>query len=178
MHFPFNGDESFAKRLDADDPLHAFRSQFHMPRTPEGKDQIYLCGNSLGLQPIAVRAFIEEELRDWAELGVEGHFRAKHPWMPYHELLTVQSASVVGALPIEVVVMNTLTVNLHLLMVSFYRPVSERYKIIIEEKAFPSDQYAAASQLRVHGFDPADGLVEIPLDADGRFSTASALDTI
>ncbi|MFZ1731261.1 MAG: kynureninase [Bacteroidota bacterium] len=175
---PFSGGEAFAKQMDREDPLREFRAQFHIPHTPEGKEQIYFCGNSLGLQPVGTRAFIEEELRDWAEFGVEGHFRAKNPWMAYHELLTAQSAAIVGALPIEVVVMNTLTVNLHLLMVSFYRPTTARYKIIIEEKAFPSDQYAAASQLRVHGFDPTDGVIEIPLDENGRFSTEAALETI
>ncbi len=174
----FNDGEAFAVRMDDADPLGGFRAQFHIPRSPGGEDQIYLCGNSLGLQPVAARDFVEQELRDWAELGVEGHFHAKHPWMPYHETLTEQTARIVGALPVEVVTMNTLTVNLHLLMVSFYRPTASRYKIIIEEKAFPSDQYAAASQLRFHGFDPADGVVEIPMDADGHFSTDAALATI
>ncbi|MBE0644468.1 MAG: kynureninase [Bacteroidetes bacterium] len=174
----FGIDHAYALRMDEADPLRGFRAQFHAPRTPEGKDQIYLCGNSLGLQPVNTRAYIEEELRDWADLGVEGHFRAKHPWMPYHELLTSQTARIVGALPVEVVTMNTLTVNLHLLMVSFYRPTPGRHKIIIEEKAFPSDQYAVASQLRVHGYDPVEGVVEIPLDADGRFSTDTVLTTI
>jgi kynureninase len=174
----FDGDEAFASRMDNADPLRAFRAQFHIPRSTGGGEQVYLCGNSLGLQPIAARGHIEQELRDWAELGVEGHFRAKHPWLSYHEALAEQTARIVGALPMEVVTMNTLTVNLHLLMVSFYRPTAPRYKIIIEEKAFPSDQYAAASQLRFHGFDPADGIVEIPLHADGQFSTERALETI
>ncbi len=180
MHTPiqFSDDRASAVRMDAADPLRSYRAEFHIPQTPEGEDQIYLCGKSLGLQPVNARTYVEEELRDWAALGVEGHFRAAHPWMPYHELLTRQTADIVGALPVEVVTMNTLTVNLHLLMVSFYRPTPARHKIIIEEKAFPSDQYAVASQLRVHGFDPVEGVVEIPLDDAGRFSTDAVLETI
>ncbi len=180
MHTPisFSDDRSFALRQDEADPLRDFRARFHIPRSSDGQEQIYLCGNSLGLQPLRTRDYIEEELEAWAELGVEGHFRARHPWMRYHEFLTRQTAEIVGALPSEVVTMNTLTVNLHLLMVSFYRPTADRYKIIIEEKAFPSDQYAVASQLRVHGFDAATGVVEIPLDSVGRFSTDTVLSTI
>src|SRR6185312_6079854 len=116
------------------------------------KAWVYLTGNSLGLQPKKVRKYIDEELNDWADLGVEGHLHAKHPWLPYHENLTAQTARLVGAKPLEVVVMNTLSVNLHLMMVSFYRPTKSRYKIIIEGGAFPSDQYAVASQARFHGF--------------------------
>jgi kynureninase len=174
----FEDDRSFATRLDDTDPLRGYRTQFHIPRGPDGGDMLYFCGNSLGLQPRTVRQYIDEELRDWAELGVEGHFRAKHPWMPYHELLTGQTAAIVGALPVEIVTMNTLTVNLHLLMVSFYRPTPGRWKIIIEEKAFPSDQYAVASQLHAHGYDPVTGVVEIPLDREGRFHADAALETI
>ena len=171
-------DRGFATQMDQADPLGEYRALFLIPPAPDGGETIYLCGNSLGLQPVAARAYIDEELRDWAALGVEGHVRAKHPWTPYHELLTAQTARLVGALPIEVVTMNTLTVNLHLLMVSFYRPTPARWKIIIEEKAFPSDQYAAASQLHAHGFDPITGVVEIPLDAEGRFSTDAVIETI
>ena len=122
---------------------------------------VYLCGHSLGLQPKTAAAYIEQELSDWAQLGVEGHFHAKNPWMPYHRLLTEQTAELVGAKPIEVVVMNSLTVNLHLMMVSFYRPTRERHKIVVERGAFPSDQYAVKSQIRFHGFDPATSLIEL-----------------
>jgi len=174
---PLNNRE-YATHMDADDPLRHFRGQFHLPLTPEGEPQIYFCGNSLGLQPKNAKQYVEEELQDWASLGVEGHFRARHPWMPYHELLREQTAALVGALPQEVVVMNTLTVNLHLLMVSFYRPTQERWRIITEEKAFPSDQYAVASQARFHGFDPENAIVEIPLGEDGRFSSDTIFETI
>lgn len=174
----FDSEPGCAERLDDVDPLRAFRSQFHIPHGPDDREVLYFCGNSLGLQPRGVRQYVEEELRAWAELGVEGHARAKHPWTPYHELLTAQTARIVGALPEEIVTMNTLTVNLHLLMVSFYQPTSSRWKIIIEEKAFPSDQYAVASQLRFHGFDPIAGVIEIPLDAQGQYGTERALETI
>lgn len=150
-----------ARELDREDPLAGLRERFHIPKTEKGEDCIYLCGNSLGLQPVSTRAALLQELEDWRTLGVEGHFQAKNPWMPYHEFLTESYARLVGALPSEVVAMNSLTVNLHLLMVSFYRPTSERYKIIIEGGAFPSDQYAVKSQLEFHGFDPEDGLVEL-----------------
>jgi kynureninase len=122
---------------------------------------LYFTGNSLGLQPRATRAFIEQELKDWESLGVEGHFHAKNPWMPYHEFVTEQMAKIVGAKSIETVAMNSLTVNLHLLMVSFYRPTRERHKIVIEAGAFPSDQYAVKSQIKFHGFEPADSLIEL-----------------
>jgi kynureninase len=122
---------------------------------------VYLCGHSLGLQPNTAGSYIEQELKEWARLGVEGHFQASNPWMPYHRLLTEQTAALVGARPIEVVVMNSLTVNLHLMMVSFYRPTSARHKIVVERGAFPSDQYAVKSQIRFHGFDPASSLIEL-----------------
>ena len=118
-----------------------------------------MCGNSLGCQPKTVAAYIDQELKDWAKLGVEGHFDAQHPWMPYHEFLTQQMATVVGAKPSEVVVMNTLSVNLHLMMVSFYKPTKDRFKIVIEKDAFPSDRYAVESQLKHHGFDPETSLL-------------------
>src|ERR1700689_5009310 len=143
------------------DPLAPFRNRFHIPKTPDGSDCVYLCGHSLGLQPKSARAYIEQELRDWERLGVEGHFHAKSPWMPYHEILAAPTARLVGALPSEVVVMNSLTVNLHLMMVSFYRPTATRHKIVIEGSAFPSDQYAVQSQLKFHGFDPATSLMEL-----------------
>jgi kynureninase len=157
----YREDERFAKEMDATDPLVKFRERFHIPKKKDGSDMLYFCGNSLGLQPKTVRAFVEQELSDWEKLGVEGHFHAKNPWMPYHELLTEKMARVVGAKPVEVVVMNTLTVNLHLMMVSFYRPTQKRFKIVIEGNAFPSDQYAVKSQLKFHGFDPKDALIEL-----------------
>jgi kynureninase len=147
--------------LDANDPLKHYREQFHIPRTAQGRECIYLCGNSLGLQPKRTAVAIVQELTDWQNLGVEGHFHAKNPWMPYHEFLTNSYARLVGAKPIEVVAMNTLTVNLHLLMVSFYQPTPERHKILIEGHAFPSDRYAVESQIRFHGFDPAMSLIAL-----------------
>jgi kynureninase len=122
---------------------------------------VYLCGHSLGLQPKSVNSYVEQELEDWKRFAVDAHFQARNPWMPYHETLTDPTARLVGALPIEVVVMNTLTVNLHLMLVSFYRPTRERNKILIEANAFPSDQYALKSQIRYHGCDPASSLIEI-----------------
>jgi len=153
--------QPYAGKLDDCDPIKQYRSRFHIPRHHDGKEILYLCGNSLGLQPKSVRSYLEQELRDWEALGVEGHFKAKNPWMPYHELLTNQTARLVGAKPIEVVVMNTLSVNLHLMMVSFYRPTGKRHKIVIESNAFPSDQYAVKSQIRFHGYDPAEALIEL-----------------
>jgi kynureninase len=157
----FQTGKDFANVMDAQDPLARFRGKFFIPTTRDGKEWIYLCGHSLGLQPKTARDYINQELQDWAELGVEGHFHAKNPWMPYHRLLNEQTAMLVGAEPQEVVVMNSLTVNLHLMMVSFYRPSAQRRKILIERGAFPSDQYAVKSQLHFHGLDPADALVEL-----------------
>ncbi|HEY9870709.1 MAG TPA: kynureninase, partial [Candidatus Obscuribacterales bacterium] len=157
----YEDSEDFARALDAADPLREYRAMFHIPLAPDGKESVYLAGNSLGLQPKKAKQYIDEELEDWAKLGVEGHFAARHPWLPYHENLTDMTARLVGAKPIEVVVMNTLTVNLHLMMVSFYRPTRSRYKILIERNAFPSDQYAVASQAQFHGFNPADAIVEL-----------------
>jgi kynureninase len=151
----------FALAMDAHDPLAEYRNRFHIPKTSTGASCVYLCGHSLGLQPKSSRSYVERELEDWAELGVEGHFHATNPWMPYHELLTAPTARLVGALPHEVVVMNSLTVNLHLMLVSFYRPTAERNKIVIESNAFPSDQYAVQSQIKYHGYDPANSLIEI-----------------
>lgn len=142
--------ETFAQKLDEADSLKHFRERFYIPKTESGADVLYFTGNSLGLQPKTARGFIEQELEDWKNLGVEGHFAAKNPWMPYHEFLAQQMANVVGAKPIETVVMNSLTVNLHLLMVSFYRPHEKRKKIVIEKHAFPSDQYAVKSQIGFH----------------------------
>lgn len=142
--------EAFAQRLDEQDALKHFRDKFYIPKSESGEDVLYFTGNSLGLQPKSAKNYIEQELEDWKNLGVEGHFHAKNPWMPYHSLLTEKMANVVGAKPIETVVMNSLTVNLHLLMVSFYRPHGKRRKIVIEKNAFPSDQYAVKSQIEFH----------------------------
>jgi kynureninase len=163
----FQSGEGFAREMDAADPLAHFRDRFCIPRNRTGGECVYLCGHSLGLQPKTAAAYVEEELQAWAELGVEGHFHARHPWMPYHRLLTRQTAELVGAQPEEVVVMNSLTVNLHLMMASFYRPTRQRHKIVIERGAFPSDQYAVKSQIRFHGFDPASSLIELtPRDGE------------
>lgn len=152
---------SCAKELDRTDPLAAYRERFLFPKRKDGEPCTYLCGNSLGLQPTTAAEFVKQELDDWARLGVDAHFRAQHPWMPYHELLTEQTARLVGARPVEVVVMNTLTVNLHLMLVSFYQPTRTRYKILMESKAFPSDQYAIQSQVRHRGYDPESAIVEV-----------------
>jgi kynureninase len=157
----FQAGAEFAAAMDTRDPLAHFRQRFHFPKTKTGKDCLYLCGHSLGLQPKSAASYIDQALRDWADFGVEGHFHAEHPWMPYHRLLTQQTAALVGAEPLEVVVMNSLTVNLHLMMASFYRPSAQRHKILIERGAFPSDQYAVQSQIRYHGFDPASSLLEL-----------------
>ncbi|GAB4092324.1 kynureninase [Flaviaesturariibacter terrae] len=151
---------SFARAQDAADPLKQFRERFHIPQH-NGQDTVYFTGNSLGLQPKATRDYIGQELDDWARLGVEGHFEARNPWLSYHELFPALLAPLLGARPDEVVAMNQLTVNLHLLMATFYRPAKERYKILCEAKAFPSDQYALESQVRLHGFDPNEAIVEV-----------------
>jgi kynureninase len=151
----------FAQAMTTADPLAPYRDRFHIPKTPDGSDCVYLCGHSLGLQPKSARAYVEQELQDWERFGVEGHFHARNPWMPYHEILAAPTARLVGALPSEVVVMNSLTVNLHLMMVSFYRPTPTRHKIVIEANAFPSDQYAVQSQISFHDYDPVESLLEI-----------------
>jgi kynureninase len=157
----FSAAKEFAVAQTARDALLAFRDRFHIPKMADGSDCIYLSGHSLGLQPKSTRNYLEQELQEWARLGVEAHFQARHPWMPYHETLTEPIGRLVGALPIEVVAMNSLTVNLHLMMVSFYRPTAQRNKIVIEPNAFPSDQYAVKSQIQYHGYDPADSLIEL-----------------
>jgi kynureninase len=156
----FTNSLEFAKQLDSQDSLRSYRNKFHIPQH-EGHDMVYFTGNSLGLQPKTTKDYLQQELNDWATYGVEGHFLAKNPWLSYHEILTDKTAKIVGALPSEVVVMNQLTVNLHLLMVSFYRPTKQRYKILCEAKAFPSDQYALQSQVKFHGFSIDDALIEI-----------------
>ncbi|WP_349305927.1 kynureninase [Pseudofrankia sp. DC12] len=146
--------------MDAHDPLPTRRDEFHIP--PHGSGEAaYFAGNSLGLQPKALQARLGEELDDWARLGVEGHLEARRPWLPYHDLAREPAARLVGALPSEVVVMNSLTVNLHLLMVSFYRPTPQRHRIVIEDSAFPSDSYAVRSQAAFHGYDPDDAVIRL-----------------
>ncbi|MCC7157903.1 MAG: kynureninase [Ignavibacteria bacterium] len=157
----FLPDISFARKTDIEDPLRSFRDKFFIPKSSKGEDIIYFAGNSLGLQPKTVRAYVEQELEDWESMGVEGHMHAKNPWLPYHEYLAAQTARLVGAHKEEVVNMNSLTVNLHLMMVSFYRPTKERHRILIESNAFPSDHYAVQSQIKFHGFDPAESLIEM-----------------
>ncbi len=156
----FENNREFAKKLDEQDPLKSYRSQFLFPKVND-KQVIYFTGNSLGLQPQNTKKYVDEVMKDWAELAVEGHFYADKSWWDYHERMAKPLSKVVGAKPSEITVMNTLTVNLHLLMVSFYRPKGKRYKIICEEKAFPSDQYMLQSQVRFHGYDPDDAIVEI-----------------
>ncbi|MBX7094690.1 MAG: kynureninase [Flavobacteriales bacterium] len=169
---------SYAREADQQDSLKDFRSKFLFPQH-EGKDVIYFTGNSLGLQPKSTAAHLQQELDDWAKYGVEGHFLAKNPWFSYHELLTASCARIVGAKPIEVVCMNQLTVNLHLLMVSFYRPTPQRYKILCEAKAFPSDQYALETQVEWHGFRPQDAIIEIsPREGEHVIRTEDVLTAI
>jgi kynureninase len=149
----------YALAQDKQDKLSSYRERFHLPSDQNGNPLIYLCGNSLGLQPKSTKDYINQELEDWANLGVEGHIHAKNPWLPYHEFLREATAKLVGAKPIEVVTMNTLTANLHFMMVSFYKPTKTRYKVLIESDTFPSDRFAVESQLRHHGFDDKEGLI-------------------
>lgn len=173
----YSFDRAWARAQDAADPLRAFRDEFLIPPHNDG-DQVYLCGNSLGLQPGSVRGALLDELDDWAQLGVEGHVQGKHPWLPYHREMRDGLAAVVGAQPSEVVAMNTLTVNLHLMMVSFYRPTSERYAILIERNAFPSDRHAAASQIAFHGYDPDHALIELDGDEPGGTISMQAIERV
>ena len=166
-----------ARALDAADPLASFRAQFHVPPHGDG-EQLYFCGNSLGLQPRAVRGALLDELDDWARLGVEAHFHGKHPWMPYHGMVRDSLAALVGAEPSEVVAMNSLSANLHLMMVSFFRPTTQRHAILIEAGAFPSDRYAVESQLRFHGLDPARSLIELAPDADDGTISMQAIEQV
>ncbi|MCS7080758.1 MAG: kynureninase [Chloracidobacterium sp.] len=162
MLLEFRPDEAFAHALDQTDELAGFRDCFHLPVNPTtGTPQLYFCGHSLGLQPKTVRQSVLDELDRWAALGVAGHFTPPRPWADYDADLRPLVAELVGAQPDEVAVANGLTVNLHLLMASFYRPTRERFKILIEARAFPSDRYAAASQAAFHGFDPREAVVEI-----------------
>jgi kynureninase len=156
----FENSLSFAQKLDQEDPLKEYRNQFHFPKTQSGTCR-YFCGNSLGLEPKTARDSVIQEMDDWAEFGVEGHFDAKTPWFSYQDIFPEQLSKLVGAQPKEVTVMNGLTVNLNLLMVSFYGPTEQRFKIICEAKAFPSDQYALEQQARFHGLNPKDAIVEV-----------------
>ncbi len=165
----FQNTAEFAKQLDEQDPLRSFREKFYIPYV-NGKECIYLTGNSLGLQPRTTQDHVLNELEDWANYGVEGHLHARKPWVSYHEHFPELLAPIIGALPSEIVVMNQLTVNLHLLMASFYRPDKKRFKILCETKAFPSDQYAITSQAELHGLDPKDVLIEVAA-ADGSSPT-------
>lgn len=175
----FGSTLNFAQKLDKEDQLSERRRDFFIPRDKSGEEVFYFCGNSLGLQPKRTEEYILQELEDWKNLGVEGHFHAKNPWMPYHELLTDSLARLVGAKSNEVVAMNTLSVNLHLMMVSFYRPTRDRYKIVIESDAFPSDKYAVESQLNFHGFDIEDGLILVePREGEHTLRTADILDLL
>ena len=157
----FSLDRAFAEQLDRADPLAKFRDAFHIPTRADGSEHVYFCGHSLGLQPKAVGKFVQEELDSWARRAVDGHFESARPWLSYHERFAPSLAQLVGAQPLEVVAMNTLTVNLHLLLATFYRPTRERPKILIEKHAFSSDRYAVASQARLHGFDPNMAVLEI-----------------
>ncbi len=158
---PFQPGRDFAVALDRGDPLGRFRNEFHVPRSDNGEEEIYFAGNSLGLLPKRAPKYVDEELEKWKRLAVKAHFSGENPWMPYHELLAEPMARLVGASQTEVVTMNALTVNLHLMMASFYRPTRERHRILLEEHAFPSDDYALESQAILHGFDPAEALVRL-----------------
>ncbi|MBI4376779.1 MAG: kynureninase [Elusimicrobia bacterium] len=175
----FEPGEDFARALDAEDGLAPLRDEFLIPASGSGRARVYLAGHSLGLQPRRAKAYIEQELADWERLGVEGHFKARNPWFSYHELVAEPMARVVGAKAGEVVVMNTLTVNLHLMLASFYRPTQGRSAILMESGAFPSDRYAAASQIRYHGFDPETSLLELsPRAGEHTLRTQDMLDSI
>ena len=174
----FQNTIEYANGLDKNDPLKHFREQFYIPII-NGQESIYFTGNSLGLQPKTTQEYVLNELEDWASFGVEGHFHARQPWFSYNEIFPELLSGIIGALPEEIVVMNQLTVNLHLLMATFYRPTKERYRIICEAKAFPSDQYAMESQSRFHGFDPADAIVEVaPREGEHCIRTEDIIATI
>src|SRR6478672_8374499 len=159
MTMTFSADENFARQLDSEDPLRAFRDKFHLPVGKDGEPLIYFAGNSLGLMPKSAQAIVEEELDNWAKLGVDAHHATGTPWYTYHEALREPTARLIGAKPLEVICMNSLTVNLHLMMATFYRPTKSRFKVLMEEPAFPSDTYAIKTQLIHHGLDPKDALV-------------------
>ncbi|RJP40932.1 MAG: kynureninase [Phycisphaerales bacterium] len=175
----FRPDEAYAAELDAADPLASCRDRFHLPTRADGTPVTYLCGHSLGLQPKSVRAMLEQELDDWARLGVDAHFEGTRPWYSYHEMFREIGARLVGAKPGEVVMMNSLTVNLHLMMVSFYRPEGSRRRILMESTAFPSDTYAIKTQITFHGGDAnADLLITRPREGEHLIRTEDTLDLI
>src|SRR5213594_1432623 len=155
----FSPQEDFALQLDAEDQLRGFRDRFYLPLGKDGQPVIYFAGNSLGLMPKSARQIVEEELDNWATLGVDAHHATGTPWYSYHETLREPTARLVGAKPLEVICMNSLTVNLHLMMATFYRPTKSRFKILMEEPAFPSDTYAIKTQIMHHGLDPQDALI-------------------
>ena len=174
----FENSIDFAKKLDEQDSLKHFRDQFYIPIV-NGKESIYFTGNSLGLQPKTAQDYVLNELEDWANYGVEVHHFARNPWVEYHEMFPAILSKITGAKEEELVVMNQLTVNLHLLMTSFYRPTKERFRIICEAKAFPSDQYAINSQVKLHGFDPEDTIIEVaPRSGEYNIRTEDILSTI
>jgi kynureninase len=174
----FENSLKFARTMDRKDPLRSFRNLFHIPKV-DGKTSIYFTGNSLGLQPKSTKKFVQEELDDWAKLGVEGHVHSRRPWVYYQKFSKKALAEIVGAKPSEVVAMNQLTVNLHLMMVSFYRPTTERYKILTEAGAFSSDQYAFESQIKFHGLNPDDALIELkPREGENTLRTPDILAAI
>jgi kynureninase len=175
----FSADEDFARRLDADDPLRSFREKFHLPLGKNREPLIYFAGNSLGLMPKSARKIVEQELDDWAGLGVDAHMDAATPWYSYHETLREPIGRIVGAKPVEVICMNSLTVNLHLMMATFYRPTKSRFKILMEDPAFPSDTYAIKTQIAHHGLEPKDALVLAhPRDGEATLQTADVIDLI
>lgn len=179
MNISFQNSLEFANDCDKNDSLAKFRDQYIFPVNEKNETQIYFCGNSLGLQPKTAKEALNVELEDWGKWGVEGHFHGRKPWFHYHKFLTEHAAEVVGAKPIEVVVMNQLTVNLHLLMVSFYRPSKEKYKIIMEAGAFPSDMYAIESQVKHHGFNYNDAVIELePREGEHTLRTEDILKAI
>src|ERR1700716_1852252 len=179
MTMQFSTDEDFAKQLDQEDALRQFREKFHLPLGKDGKPLIYFAGNSLGLMPKAARQVVDQELDDWAKLGVDAHLDAKTPWYSYHETLREPTARLVGAKPVEVICMNSLTVNLHLMMATFYRPTKSRFKILMEDPAFPSDTYAIKTQIVHHGLDPK-GTLLLARPREGEFTirTEAIIDLI
>ena len=174
-----NLDRTYAARLDEADALAAMRAQFHIPRRADGSDTIYLCGHSLGLAPKQAARIVQEEMDVWAQQGVAGHFESARPWLSYHEQLCTSLARLAGAQPLEVVAMNSLTVNLHMMLASFYRPTPQRHKILIEKRAFSSDRYAVATHIRQRGGDPTQSLLALePSGDDGIFRTDALCDLL
>src|SRR5436190_1468197 len=184
MSMTFSADENFANQLDAEDPLRQVRDKFHLPLGKDGKPLIYFAGNSLGLMPKSARQVVDLELDDWAKLGVNAHLEAKTPWYSYHETLRKPTARLIGAKPVEVICMNSLTVNLHLMMATFYRPTKSRptksrFKILMEDPAFPSDTYAIKTQIVHHGLDPKDALIlASPRNGEFTIRTKDIIDLI